>query len=71
MAIAFSVNTQNNAEARKTIFEEALGLNQANLASITIGFNRLRTSILLAKGHEPETHEALKVSLVFSLISLM
>ena len=41
MAIAFSVNTQNNAEGRKTIFEEALGLNQANLASITIGFNRL------------------------------
>ena len=31
----------------------------------------LRTSMLLAKGHEPEPHEALKVSSVFSLISLM
>ena len=29
-------------EARKTIFEEALGLGQSNLASITIGFNRGR-----------------------------
>ena len=30
------------AEARRTIFEQALGLNQSNLAGITIGFNRGR-----------------------------
>ena len=29
-------------EARRTIFEEALGLDQTNLASINIGFNRGR-----------------------------
>ena len=34
--------TVTPSEARKTVFEEALGLCQTNLAGITIGFNRGR-----------------------------
>ena len=36
------VGTITPAEARKTIFEDALGLNQSQLAGITIGYNRGR-----------------------------
>ena len=40
--IPFSLILLLIIEARRTIFEEALGQTQDNLASITIGFNRGR-----------------------------
>ena len=36
------VGTITPTEARKTIFEDILGLTQANLASVTIGYNQGR-----------------------------